>query len=139
MSTQPSSNQASSSGRARIGRWVWFAAWVTVGAGYALSFTEATSIGLFMLPLPVFVTILLARKRSTHGGLPGLISGFGVPLLHVAYLNRSGPGLKCNMPAGGGQYCSNEGSPWPWLTVSVFLLVVGVATFIARQRHLPRQ
>jgi hypothetical protein len=140
MSTEPPPSQPVQYPPALTGpRWVWFAAWLIIGAGYALSFLGAASIGLFVLPLPVLATILLARRQRAHGGLPGLISGLGVPLLYVAYLNRAGPGTICTTITGGGQDCTDEWSPWPWLAAAVILLALGVAAFIARQRHLPRQ
>ena len=117
---------------------MWFAAWLMVGAGYGISFLGILSIGLFVLPLPVFVTILLARQKSAGAGLPGVISGFGAPLCYVAYLNRSGPGTICTTTAGGGMSCVDEGSPWPWLAVAAVLLVLGLAVFLARQRHPAR-
>jgi hypothetical protein len=66
--------------------------------------------------------------------VPGLISGLGVPLLYVAYVNRAGPGSICTAVAGG-QECNDEWSPWPWLAVGVILLVLGVAAFVGRQRR----
>lgn len=134
--TSPS--QSTASPPALIGpRWVWFAAWLIIGAGYALSLIGAASIGLFVLPLPALATILLARRPHASSGLPGLISGLGIPLLYVAYLNRAGPGTICATITGG-QDCTDEWSPWPWLAAAVSLLVLGLAAFIARQRHLPR-
>jgi hypothetical protein len=114
--------------------WVWFTAWLLVGAGYALSFIAIASIGLFVLPLPVLATLLLVRRRQGTSGLPGLISGLAVPVLYVAYLNRAGPGTICTTVTGG-QECHDEWSPWPWLAVGVILFVVGVAAFIDRQRR----
>jgi hypothetical protein len=119
-------------------RWAWFAAWLIIGAGYALSLLGAASIGLFVLPLPVLATILIVRRQHASSGLPGLISGLGVPLFYVAYLNRAGPGTICTTITGG-QDCTGEWSPWPWLAAAVILLGLGLAAFIARQRHLPRQ
>lgn len=118
-------------------RWTWFAAWLIVGAGYALSLLGAASIGLFVLPLPVLATILLARRQNASSGLPGLISGLGIPLFYVAYVNRAGPGTICTAISGG-QDCSDEWSPWPWLAAAVILLGLGLAVFIARQRHTAR-
>jgi hypothetical protein len=139
MSTEPSPSQPTTSPPALTGLcWAWFAAWLIIGAGYALSLLGAASIGLFVLPLPVFATILLARRHASSG-LPGLISGLGIPLLYVAYLNRAGPGTICTTITGGGQDCTDEWSPWPWLAAAVILLALGLAAFIARQRHLPRQ
>jgi hypothetical protein len=119
-------------------RWAWFAAWLIIGAGYTLSLLGAASIGLFVLPLPVLATILIARRQHASSGLPGLISGLGIPLLYVAYLNRAGPGTICTITSGG-QDCTDEWSPWPWLAAAMILLGLGLAAFIARQRHLPRQ
>jgi hypothetical protein len=114
MSTEPPPRQPATSPPARTGpRWAWFAAWLIIGAGYALSLLGAASIGLFVLPLPVLATILLARRQRVHGGLPGLISGLGVPLLYLAYLNRAGPGTICTTITGGGQDCTDQWSPWP--------------------------
>jgi hypothetical protein len=114
--------------------WVWFTAWLLVGAGYAVSLVGIASIGLFVVPLPVLATVLLVRRQHATSGLPGLISGLGVPLLYVAYLNRAGPGTICTTVTGG-QECNDEWSPWPWLTVGVILLVLGVAAFVGRQRR----
>jgi hypothetical protein len=114
--------------------WVWFTAWLLVGAGYSLSLVGIASIGLFVLPLPVLATVLLVRRQPAARGLPGLISGLGVPLLYVAYLNRAGPGTICTTVTGG-QECNDEWSPWPWLAVGVILLVFGVAAFVGRQRR----
>ena len=137
MSTEPSSRQPAKSPSTRL-RWVWFAFWLIIGAGYALSLLGAASIGLFVLPLPVLATILLARRRQAHSGLPGLISGFGIPLFYVAYLNRAGPGTICTTITSG-QNCTDEWSPWPWLAAGVILFALGAAAFIAWQRQVPRQ
>jgi hypothetical protein len=140
MSTEPPPGQPVQSPAALTGpRWAWFAAWLLTGVGYALSLLGAASIGLFVLPLPVLATILLARRQHAHGGLPGLISGLGIPLLYLAYLNRAGPGTICTTITGGGQDCTGESSPWPWLAAAVILLALGAAAFIARQRHHPQQ
>ncbi len=114
--------------------WVWFTAWLLVGAGFALSLIGIASIGLFVLPLPVLATALLVRRQYATSGLPGLISGLAVPLLYVAYLNRAGPGTICTTVTGGHE-CNDEWSPWPWLAVGVILFVLGVAVFIDRQRR----
>jgi len=139
MSMEPPTRQPAQSPPVLTGpRWKWFAAWLIIGVGYALSLVGSASIGLFVLPLPVIATILLARRQHATGGLPGLISGLGIPLLYVAYLNRAGPGPICTTIPGG-QDCTDEWSPWPWLAAALILLALGVTTFIARQRHLHRQ
>jgi hypothetical protein len=103
--------------------WMWFTAWLLVGAGYALSLIGVASIGLFVLPLPVLATVLLVRRQPAACGLSGLISGLGIPLLYVAYVNRAGPGTICTAVTGG-QECNDEWSPWPWLAVGVILVVL---------------
>jgi hypothetical protein len=117
--------------------WVWFTAWLLVGVGYSLSLIGIASIGSFVLPLPVLATVLLLRRQHAAIGWPGLVSGLAVPLFYVAYLNRAGPGTICTAVTGG-QECNEEWSPWPWLAVGVFLLVLGVAAFIHWQRREPR-
>jgi hypothetical protein len=114
--------------------WVWFTAWLFVGAGYGLSLIGIASIGLFVLPVPVLATVLLVRRQHATSGLPGLISGLAIPLLYVAYLNRAGPGTICTTVTGG-QQCNDEWSPGPWLAVGVILFVLGVGVFIGRQRR----
>jgi hypothetical protein len=47
-----------------------------------------------------------------------------IPALYVAYLNRSGPGTICTSITGG-QSCTDESSPWPWLAVGVGSLLGG--------------
>lgn len=121
-------------------RWPWFAAWLVVGVGYGVSLLGAASIGLFVLPLPLLATVLLARRPPARAGLPGVVSGVGIPLLYVAYLNRSGPGTVCTTTTGlggqpVGQSCVDESSPWPWLAVAAILLALGVAAFLALQRR----
>jgi hypothetical protein len=117
--------------------WGWFIAWLGVGAGYALAALAALTIGVFVLPVAVAALVFLATRRHAKEGLPGLISGPGLPLLYVAYLNRAGPGTICTA-RGGGQSCVDEWSPWPWLAVGALLLVVGVVVFALCQRQRNR-
>jgi protein-S-isoprenylcysteine O-methyltransferase Ste14 len=92
------------------------------------------SIGVFVLAITIVATVFLARSSAARAGLAGIVSGIGVPLLYVAFLNRSGPGVVCT-----GRSCTDEWSPWPWLLIGAALLLVGLAWFIAtsgrRARH----
>ena len=65
------------------------------GAGYALGILGALSIGPYVLVITVAATIVLATRTGSKVGLPGLVSGLGLPLFYVAFLNRSGPGTVC--------------------------------------------
>ena len=112
--------------------YTWFVAWLVVGAGLALGVLSV--IGLFLLPVVVVATAFLVTRRGATRGLPGLISGIGIPLLYIAYLNRAGPGTVCTVIRGG-HSCLDEYNPWPWLYVGTLLLLVGVAAFLASRRR----
>jgi ABC-type thiamin/hydroxymethylpyrimidine transport system permease subunit len=112
----------------------WFVAWAAVGAGYAFGVLGALSIGVFVLAIAAVATVLLARHPQARTGLIGLVSGLGLPLLFVAFLNRAGPGTVCTTTATS-QSCSEEWSPWPWLLIGVALVVVGCVWFGVRSRR----
>lgn len=118
----------------------WIAAWVLVGAAYGVSFLGAASIGCFLLPVPVVATVLLARVPAARSALPAVLCGLGLPLLYVAFLNRSGPGLICTTTSDGAQRCGQQTSPWPWLAVGLILIMLGAAAFVVwRRRPGPQQ
>jgi MYXO-CTERM domain-containing protein len=115
---------------------LWFGVWFAVGAAYALALLGAMTIGVFVLPFAVVATLSIRRHRQARVGLPGLVSGLALPLWYVAYLNRDGPGTVCSAIAGG-QSCTDEWSPWPWLALGLGLLLAGVIVFARRRRPLP--
>jgi len=97
-----------------------------------VGFLSILTIGIVVLPVAIGFTVLLARRPSSISGMTGIIAGLGLPLLYVAYLNRGGPGTVCaQIP--GGESCSQEWSPWIWLGAGVFLVALGIATFIVTQ------
>jgi hypothetical protein len=114
---------------ARRRPWRWFGAWLLVGATYGVSVIGMASIGILVLPIALIGTGLLALVPWTRRGLPGLISGFGLPLLSIASLNRAGPGDVCRRTLTG-EECVQEFSPWPWLTAAVILVVAGGVVFL---------
>ena len=107
-------------------RWAWFAAGLVAGAALALGLLGALSIGIFVLPLAVALTVFLAIRHPE--GLIGAISGLGLPLLYVAYLNRDGPGTVCTTSAGGTS-CADEWAPLPWALAGLVLVAAGVVVF----------
>ncbi len=111
----------------------WFIAWAAVGAGFAFGVLAILSIGVFVLAITAVATVLLARRLQARAGVAGLVSGFGLPLLYVAFLNRAGPGTVCTMTATS-QSCTDEWSPWPWLIIGAALIVVGCVWFAVRDR-----
>jgi hypothetical protein len=110
-------------------RYASFVAWAIVGAGAGLALLTALTIGPLLLVAVVVASVVLMRRPGGVGeGVNGLVSGVGVPLLTIAYLNRDGPGRVCETSATE-QTCSTEWSPWPWLVVGVVLVAGGVLLF----------
>ena len=112
--------------------WGWFAAWAVLGGGLAFGVLAIASVGLLVLPV-VLAAMVVAGRRSQGRGALGAVSGVGLPVLYVAYLNRGGPGNVCTLYRGGGQSCLQEWSPWPWVAVGMVLVVAGLAVFGARR------
>lgn len=113
----------------------WAAAWVALGAGYAFAAVSILSVGIFVLPIVVALTVVVARRPGADVGATALVSGLGLPLLLVAWLNRDGPGTVCTRTATGAS-CEDQSSPWPWLLAAVALGVAGVALTARRARAL---
>ncbi len=117
--------------------WVSFLAWVLVGSAFAMVFLGAFTIGIFFLPVAIIATVLLTRRPLSRRGLPGLLGGIGLPLFYVAYLNRDGPGMVCTQTRnafGVGQSCSQEWSPWLWLSAGMLLFIASVVVFMVTWR-----
>jgi hypothetical protein len=109
-------------------RWGYFAGWVAVGGAWSLAFVGIASIGLFILPLALAATVLLAPRTPSGGSAFGLVSGLGLAPLYVAYLNRPGS--------------VQAWSPWPWAATGATFLTAGVVMFLVvhlRQRERPRR
>jgi hypothetical protein len=106
-------------------------AWLAIGALYAIGIAGALTIGVFVLPVAIIATIVLARNLRSLPGLPGVFAGFSPVLIYIALLNRDGPGNVCSRNARGGGSCTQEWSPWPFLLVAAVLVAVSV--FLARR------
>jgi hypothetical protein len=112
----------------RVRSWP-FVAWAAVGAGACLALLTVFTVGVFILPVAIVATIALLRWRGSRTiAAIGVISGFGLVPLYVAYLNRGGPGDVCTT-SGGGQSCLTEWSPWPWLIAGAVMVALGIAVF----------
>jgi hypothetical protein len=118
--------------------WGWFIGWLVVGAGAALGTISILSIGVFVLAITVVIALLFATRRSSVDGLPGLISGFSLPLFYVAYLNRGGPGQVCNVHKGVHE-CSERWDPRPFVVVGAIFLFGGLAAFVVVRHFLQRR
>ena len=135
MSTEPASSAVGVVAPRRARAWPWFVAWALVGASFSVAVLGALTIGLFVLPVAAGATLVLVTRRGAPSGLPGLVSGLGLPLLWVAYLNRSGPGTVCTSAPDGASQCVDEWSPWPWVAVGLVLVVCGLVVFVRLRRR----
>jgi len=121
--------------RRAVPSWAWFVAWSFIGAGSTIVILGALTIGPLVLPVVIVATALLATRRDSRQGLPGLLSGLSAPLFYVAYVNREGPGTICTVSTTGGG-CTEHLNPWPWFVVASILLFAGVLVF-AFAEHRP--
>lgn len=112
----------------------WFFVWLAIGATFGLAILGTMSIGIFVLPVAAIATVVALRRPGAEAGLPGLISGASLPVFYVAFLNRDGPGTVCTAISGG-QSCTDEYNPWPWLAVAVALVVTGAAIYHNQQHR----
>lgn len=113
---------------------MWFCAWALTGALLALGVLALLTIGLPMLLLAALLAWALARRPAARAGLPGLLSGAGAPFAYVAWLNRDGPGHVCHAIPGG-ETCTEQWSPVPFVVVAAFLVLAGLALFAVRDRR----
>lgn len=100
----------------------WFWAWGIIGVGAALA---AVSLGPILLIPVALVGALMASRPSIRRSAFGLLSGAGVSLLSVAYVQRRGPGTACwhTATASG---CDQHLNPIPWLLVGLACLAGGI-------------
>ena len=115
----------------RLRAWSWFAVWAL--AGVALAFA-----GIVFQPFVAVVALVAVGALAWRGVWPpstlGLISGAGIMLLIVAYIQRKGPGTVYWHTAtarGADQYLD----PRPWLAGGIVLVVGGVAAFAFLRRR----
>ena len=112
--------------RAR-GSWVWFLIWLAIGGLLAIG---AVSLGpLVVFPVAALGIGAAVRWPQLRGSMFGLVSGAGVVVLVVAYLNREGPGTTCWHTATRSG-CDEHLNPLPWLVAGVVLLAAGVVAHV---------
>jgi hypothetical protein len=100
---------------------VWFWAWAAIGAGSAVGFISF--LGVLTLVPTLLVGFVLSRRHPVNWF--GLVSGIGVMLLVIAYLQRQGPGTTCTRTATSVS-CEQHLNPIPWLVVGLLFLAVGL-------------
>ena len=99
----------------------WFWAWALVGVGLAFSFVSF--VGVFTIIPSGVVAFGLSRRRPVRG-VSGLLTGAGVMLLVIAYLQRQGPGTTCTRTATS-VTCDQHLNPLPWLVLGLALFAAG--------------
>jgi hypothetical protein len=97
----------------------WFWAWALLGSVAALGFV---SLGVLALAPVVVAGGLMGSRPAIRCSAFGLLTGVGVLLLYVAWVQRAGPGMTCWQTATASG-CDQHLNPVPWL-------VAGLATFI---------
>jgi hypothetical protein len=116
--------------------WLMFTGWLLTGACYQLALLSVLSIGIFILPIPVAGTVVLATRRGSQRGLPGLVSSASLPLFLLGFFNRHGPGTYCTTSPNG--WTCDEGllNPWLLLAPGLLFLTAGAALFLKiRGKH----
>jgi hypothetical protein len=106
----------------RSAGWRWFVVWVVLGIAGALGMI---SFGwLLLLPTVALGALVWTRLPAARGSAPGLLTGAGVLLLYVAWVQRNGPGTTCwhTATAVG---CDQHLNPLPWLVVGIALALGG--------------
>ncbi|MFF7947388.1 hypothetical protein [Streptomyces griseorubiginosus] len=121
------------SGNSRTTEWGWFLAWLLVGACAGVGLAAILTVGVAFLVLAAAAAVLLIRKGPGRAAV-GVVAGLALPAFYLAYLNRGGPGEVCRTVTGG-QTCTDEYSPVPFLVVGALLLVAGLAIHAVNGRR----
>ncbi|MEV5952894.1 hypothetical protein AB0M11_03770 [Streptomyces sp. NPDC051987] len=115
--------------------WLLFTGWLLTGACGLLALLAALSVGILLLPVAVAGTAVLATRRDTRQGLPGLLSGVSPPLFLLAYLNRHGPGSYCTTSAAGSSCTDGLLDPRLLLAAGLLFLGAGPVLFLRARRR----
>ncbi|WEO97796.1 hypothetical protein A6P39_029375 [Streptomyces sp. FXJ1.172] len=118
----------------RSSQWGWFLAWLAVGGCAGLGLVALLTVGAALIAVGGAAAVLLLRKGHQDTVVGGL-SGLGLPLFYLAYLNRGGPGNVCQATASGST-CTDEYAPVPFLIAGAVLVAAGFVIFLMREhRH----
>ncbi|WP_037884729.1 hypothetical protein [Streptomyces sp. NRRL S-646] len=117
----------------RAQEWGWFLAWLAVGGCVALGLAALLSVGLVLIVLGALAAVFLLRKGHRNA-VVGAVTGLSLPLFYVAYLNRGGPGNVCRATAGG-ETCTDEYAPVPFLIAGALLFAAGFLVFLILDRR----
>jgi hypothetical protein len=101
------------------GRWFW--AWVLVGFAAAIG---VFVVGVLVVPALLLIGGVMASRPAIRRSAFGLLTGAGLLLLLVAWIQRDGPGTTCwhTATATG---CDGHLDPRPWLAAGLALTAAG--------------
>jgi uncharacterized membrane protein YidH (DUF202 family) len=114
--------------RARLAACRWFWAWALVGGAAALGLV---SFGVLLLVPVLVVGGVMASRPTIRRSAFGLLSGAGLLLLYVAWVQRAGPGTTC-WQHGTASGCDQHLNPLPWLLAGIALFIGGVVAYARR-------
>lgn len=114
--------------RAHITGCRWFWAWALLGCAAALGFV---SLGVLLLAPVAVVGGLMASRPTIRRSAFGLLSGAGVLLLYVAWVQRAGPGTTC-WQTGTASGCDQHLNPLPWLLLGIAMFIGGIVAHARR-------
>ncbi|WP_458248755.1 hypothetical protein [Streptomyces sp. MAI_2237] len=120
-------------GRGGVAGWCWFAGWLASGACAGVGLAALLTVGVPLVLLAVAAAGFLLWK-GPRNAVAGLLAGLAAPLFLLAYLNRDGPGNVCRAVAGG-QSCTDEYAPAPFLAAGLVLAVAGLVLFVVLSRR----
>jgi hypothetical protein len=117
---------------------LWFGAWLAVGAALTLSFLTGFSIGLFVLPFALALLVVVVRRSPHLPEAAGFVSGVGVVLLLVAFLNRDYEPCPANgiLRLQPGEQSASCGGfdPHPWLYLGIAVTAAGAVAYLAASK-----
>lgn len=127
----PPSRAHIKSRRVDLERCGWFWAWALVGGAAALS--VVSFVGVLVFPPVLLVGALMASRETIRRSAFGLLSGAGILLLYVAWLQRVGPGTTCWHTASASG-CDRYLHPLPWAIAGLLFFVGGIVGHARRGR-----
>lgn len=114
--------------RAHLAGCRWFWAWAFLGFAAALGFV---SLGVLVLAPVAVAGALMASRPAVRRSAFGFLSGIGLLLVFVAWIQRAGPGTTCWQTATASG-CDQHLNPLPWLLLGLALFIAGVAAHARR-------
>lgn len=105
--------------------WLWFIAWMGLGALFAFGLLSFLMVGLAGSVLALVLGALMAQGSRSRRGAPGVTAGVSLLLFYVAFLNRDGPGNVCAQTTTSVS-CTQETNPLIWIVPGLLLMLTSV-------------